>query len=347
MLFRFEYSEHLYALLAIPVLVVFFVLMRYARKRALAAFGDHSLVQQLMPQMSRYKHGLKFVLLMLAVALLAIGWANPQWGSKKEKVKRKSVDIFIALDISRSMMVEDIRPNRLERAKLFAQKLVKTLKGDRIGLIIFAGNAYLQMPLTTDYAAAQLFIKSANPRMAPSQGTAIVDAIELAERSFEEDNKQHKAMILITDGENHDDEALTRAEEAYNNGLLIFSVGVGTSKGDFIPMRIGGRQDFKRDNSGNPIISRLNEEMLGELSEAGGGAYHNLLEEDKILPSLRKGIEKIEKREFEQRVFTEFESYFQYFIAAALLLILLEFGISYRKSQWASGTDLFETRKEK
>lgn len=346
MLFRFEYTEHLYALLAIPLLIVFFLIMWSARKKAIAAFGENSLVRQLMPQMSNYKHSIKFVILLLAVALLVIGWANPQWGSKKEKVNRKSVDIFIALDISRSMLAQDIRPNRLERAKLFAQKLVNELKGDRIGLIIFAGNAYLQMPLTTDYAAAQLFIKSANPKMAPSQGTAIVDAIELAERSFEEENKQHKALIVITDGENHDQEALERTKTAYEDGLLVFTVGVGTANGDFIPMTVGGRQDFKRDNSGNPVISRLNEEMLEELASAGGGAYHNLLEESKILPSLRTGIERIEKREFEQRVFTEFESYFQYFIAGALLLILIEFLISYQKSKWLAGRDIFESRKK-
>ena len=342
MLFRFENIEHLYALLAIPVLVIFFVLAWQARKKALAKFGEHAIVKQLMPSMSRFKQYTKFSLLLLALSLLVIGWANPQWGTKREKVKRKSIDIFIALDISQSMMSEDIRPNRLERAKQFAQKLVKGLKGERIGLILFAGNSYLQMPLTTDYAAAMLFIKSANTSMAPTQGTAIGEAIELGEGSFEEDNKHHKAMVFITDGETHDDEALEQAKKAYDNGLLIYTVGVGSPQGGFVPTQINGRQDYKRDKTGNPVTTKLNEQMLGDLADASGGAYFNLIDGDQIIASLRESINKIEKREFEQRSFSEFESYFQYFIALALLLLIVEFVTSFRRSKWMEGKDLLD-----
>ncbi|MEM1319144.1 MAG: VWA domain-containing protein [Bacteroidota bacterium] len=342
MLFRFEHSEYLYVLLAIPVLAVFFTLTWYARKKALARFGENSLVARLMPQVSRYKHLIKFGLLLLALSVLVIGWANPQWGTKREKAKRKSIDVFIALDISQSMMSEDIRPNRLERAKQFAQKLIMELKGERIGTIIFAGNAYLQMPLTTDYAAAMLFMKSANTRMAPSQGTAISEAISLSERSFEEDNKNHKALVIITDGENHDEEALEQAKTANDNGLLIYTIGVGTARGGLIPTVVAGRQDYKRDKTGNPITSQLNESMLRELADAGEGAYFNLVEGDKILGSLRESINRIEKKEFEQRSFTEFESYFQYFIALGMLLIIIEFLLPYSKSKWWEGKDIFK-----
>lgn len=343
-MFRFEHPDYIYVLAVIPVLVLFFIYTWIVRKRALRRFASERLIGKLMPEMSRYKHTFKFVLLMLALCFLAISLANPQLGGKKEKVNRKSVDIFIALDISQSMLAEDVSPSRLERAKRFAQGLIETLKGDRIGTIIFAGNAYLQVPLTTDYAAAKLFIRSANPGMAPSQGTAIVDAIDLAENSFEEENKNHKALIIISDGENHDEEALQRAKQANNNGLLIYSVGVGTPEGSFIPITVAGRADYKRDRTGNPVRSQLNEDMLKDLADAGDGNYFNLLSgSEEVMTALRNDIDRMEKREFEQRVFTQYESYFQYFLAVAILLIVIEFIISYKKSRVLKGKDLFST----
>ena len=285
--------------------MVLFWLIQRARKNAFAKFGNSSLLSQLMPAYSKYKHTAKFVLLLCGLAFLIVGWANPQWGSKKEKVKRKSVDIFIALDISQSMMAEDLPPNRMERARKFSQKLVDKLKGDRLGIILFAGNAYMQMPLTTDYAAAQLFLRSANPSQAPAQGTAISEAIDLAEQSFEEDNKQHKAIIIISDGETHDQDALDRAKTASDNGLLIYSVGVGTAAGGFIPTIIGGRSDYKRDKTGNPVRTSLNEGMLQDLADEGSGFYFNLAGSDveEVSVALRNSIDQMEKREFEARVF--------------------------------------------
>ena len=342
-MFRFEYSMHLYALIGIPILIMFFALMWRARRQAIEEFGDSPLMMRLMPNVSKYKHLVKFTLLLFALSFLIIGWANPQWGSKKEKVKRKSADVFIALDVSNSMLAQDVRPNRMERAKQFGQKLVRELKGERLGTIIFAGNAYLQMPLTTDYAAAELFLKSANPEMVPSQGTAISAAIELAERCFEENNKHHKALILITDGENHEEGMLEIARKARENGLLIFTVGVGTEQGDYIPVQVNGRVDYKRDKSGNPVRSKLNEGMLRELAAAADGNYFNLTNGDQIVTNLRERIDKIEKQELEQRSFSEYESYFQYFIALALLFVIAEFFVCFRKSKWLEGKDLFKT----
>ncbi len=340
-MFRFEHIDHLYALLGLPILILLFVSMWYARKRAIQQFGNSQVMQRLMPQLSKYKHAVKFTFLLLALVALTVAWANPQWGTKREKVKRKSVDVFIALDISQSMLAQDIRPNRMERARKFAQKLIEGLKGERIGTIIFAGNAYLQMPLTTDYSAALMFIKSANPKMAPSQGTAIGEAINLAEQSFEEDNKHHKALVLISDGENHQQESLDRATEAHENGLLIFTVGVGTPEGGYIPAGIQGRNDYKRDQQGNLVRSYLNETMLSDLAQQGGGSYFNLEQGDQIIEALKTQIDQVEKREFEQRVFDEYESYFQYFAALGLLFIIIEFLISYRTSRWMEGKDIF------
>ena len=340
-MFRFENIEYLNLLAIIPILVLIFVVVRYFRKRVFQKFGELTLIERLTPQMSKYKHTFKFVLLMLAMTLFIFALSNPQWGTKKEKVKRKSIDVFVALDISESMLAQDISPSRLERAKNFSQNLVQGLRGERMGVIIFAGNAYLQMPLTTDYAAAQLFLKSANTKQAPTQGTAISEAIDLAERSFEEDNKHHKALIVITDGENHDEETLLRAKEANENGLMIFTVGVGTQGGAYIPMYYAGQAGFKMDKSGNPVKTSLNPQMLADIAEAGNGEYYNLVDGEKVINALKGRIETIEKREFEARSFSEFESYFQYFLAFGLLFLIIEFMISYRKNRWFGNKDFF------
>lgn len=341
-MFRFEHPEHLYALFIIPIVVGFYLIANAQRRKALKDLGNLGLLNSLMPEASRYKHGVKLTLLTLGLSLIIIGWANPQWGTKKEKVKRKSVDVFIALDISNSMLAQDISPNRMERTKQFGQKLIESLKGDRIGTIIFAGNAYLQMPLTTDYSAAMMFIKSTNTFMAPTQGTAISDAIQVAMQSFDKENKKQKALIIITDGENHEEEALRMATQAYDAGVLIFTVGVGTPDGAPIPMFASGRNDYKRDEEGNIVKTKLNEAMLTELAEAGGGVYFNLQDSDKIIAALRERIERMEKREFEQRVFSEYKSHFQYFIGAGLLLLIIEFLLSYRKNKQLKDVDIFK-----
>lgn len=333
-MFRFEDTDWLYALVAIPVLIAFFLFALYWRKKLIRKFGEYATVMRLIPDMSGYKHTFKFVLLMAGLAFLIIAMANPQWGSKREKVNRKSIDMYLALDISRSMMAMDLTPSRLERAIRFAQNIVDEFKGERIGSIIFAGNAYVQVPLTIDYAALSLFLGSSNPEQAPTQGTAISDAIDLAERSFGEDNKSHKVLIIISDGENHDEEALERAREAADNGLLIFTIGAGTTEGSFIPSIVSGRSDFLRDETGNPVKSTLNEQLLRDIAEATGGRYYNLLSDtETVVQALQERIGQVEKKEFEQRIFTDYESYFQYFLALALLLFFVEFMISYSKNK--------------
>jgi Ca-activated chloride channel family protein len=341
---RFEYIEHLYALGLLPLLALFFWLAWRARKRAIERFGESGLMAQLMPQLSRYRHYLKFGLLMLIVALLTVGWANPQYGSKLRKYKRKSVDVFILFDVSQSMMAEDISPSRLERARRFGQNLVKGLRTERLGLILFAGGAYLQSPITNDYNAINLSLKSANPDNFPNQGTAIAEALKLAEESFEENNKSHKAVIVITDGENHEEGAVTQAEAATENGVITYTIGVGTTEGSFIPTtEADGRTAYKRDRSGQPVKSRLNEQTLKEIAEAGGGAYFNLsVGSDRVLEVLKGKIDDMEKRELELRTFSEYESSFQWFIGAAILLLLFEFLLPYRKSKAGNEDRLFD-----
>ncbi len=341
-MFRFEHPYYLYALEILPVLGVFFYLMLQARKRALQRFANNELVKKLAPQVSRYKHAVKFWLFLLGITFLIFGAANPQWGVEKKTVKRKGIDVFIALDVSKSMLAEDIAPNRLERAKKFVEDLVEKLRGERLGMLIFAGNAYLQVPLTVDYSALNIFIKSANPDLVPTQGTAIGDVVSLAERSFPADNKRHKVLIIISDGENHDDEAQQQAEDAAEEGLLVFTVGVGTEAGGLIPEFVGDRMDFKRDERGEPVRTLMNEEALRRIAAVGNGAYFNLSNNtDQVLKALRQRIELVEKREYEQQSFNVYESYFQYVIAIALILLIIEFLISYTKNRFLADKDLF------
>lgn len=340
-MFRFEYDHFLYALILIPLLVGLYFGVAWWRHRKLEQLGEVGLLGRLTPLYSKYKQWTKAILTLLAMTILIIGWSNPQWGTKKEKVSRKSIDVFLALDISNSMLAEDIAPSRMSRTQNFTTKLIEELRGERIGLILFAGNAYLQMPLTTDYAAAELFVRSANPSQAPAQGTAISQAIELAERSYPEDNKNHKVLIILSDGENHDEETIERARTAANNGLLVFTIGVGTPDGGPIPMMFGNRRDYKRDSEGNPIVTQLNEVMLSDVANAGNGSYFNLAEGQKIVDALKTSLERVEKRELEQRSFSEFESYYQYFVSLALLLLIIEFLIPYSRSGMWTGKDLF------
>jgi len=340
---RFEHPEHLYALLLLPLLLLFFWAAWRARQRAIRRFGSTNLMQQLMPRVSRYRYYLKFGLLLGAVVLLAVGWANPQYGAKLMKYERKSVDIMLAFDLSESMLAQDITPNRLERARRFTQELVQGLRTERLGLIFFAGGAYLQSPVTSDYSAIDLALRSADPGMIPNQGTAISEAIELAEESFDEANASHKALIVITDGENHDEDAIAAAKSAVGDGLIIYTIGVGTTEGAFIPVVRNGREMYKRDQSGQTVRSRLNEAVLQELARAGEGRYFNLSTGSKsVIAALEKRIERMEKRTLEERSFSEYESSFQWFVGAALLLLMLEFMLPYRQKRKPKTKSLFD-----
>ncbi len=333
-MFRFEYIDRLWALGVIPLLVLFFFLAWRFRKAALRRFGGEDVVRRLAPGLSRYKHIVKFGLLMLAITFLAVAWANPQWGSKRQPVKRKGIDLFVALDISQSMLAEDVSPSRLERSKRFSQQLVDELASNNIGVILFACNAFTSAPLTTDYAFAKLVLATANPTQAGAQGTSVGEAIDQAERSFSEENDNHKALVIITDGEDHDGAAAERAAAARENGTLVFTVGVGEEEGSFIPVTTAGREDYLRDATGNPVRSSMDPTTLENIARSGGGAYFSLSNDaSAMVTDLRERIDAIEKREYEQRVFSDYESYFQLFIGIGLLILLVEFLLSYRASR--------------
>jgi Ca-activated chloride channel family protein len=257
-----------------------------------------------------------------------IALANPQWGIKREKVRSRSADIFLALDISSSMLAEDVVPNRLERGKRFAYHLIDKLKGERIALILFAGNAYLQMPLTNDYSAAKLFLRSAHPGLAGTQGTDLLDPIRVVEENFRSQEESHPAIIVITDGEGHEQLDMDYIGQARNNGMIIFTVGIGTEEGGFIPVRTSQGEDWKRDNTGKPIRTRLDDHTLSVIANAAEGRFFKLNDENAVLQALDEKVENLEKSEYEWRSFTEFESYYQWLLGLALLIFCLEIAIS-------------------
>ncbi len=329
-MFQFQEVQFIYLLPLVLVLGGLFYLFSRWRKSSLLKLADAGLIERLTNSNILETPWVRFGYFAVALLFILIALSNPQWGNKQQRVKAKSSDIVIALDISQSMMAEDILPNRMERAKRFTERLINSLKGERIALISFAGNAYLQMPLTSDYAAAEIFAKSANPSQAGTQGTAIADAIDLAKSMFSDDDPYQKALIIISDGENHDSEAIAAAKEAAEKGIFIFTIGVGTSEGAMIPVNVNGRQQYKADNSGNAVTTALNKAMIADLADAGNGKAYFLSQSNNIVEDIKSAISRMEKKEVQQASFSDYTSYFQYFLAIGILLYILYF--VYRKS---------------
>jgi len=304
------------------------------RKKALARYGDWNVISQLMPEQSVTKTTLKFILGITALILLIFALVDPQTGSKLEKVKRKGIELIIALDVSNSMMAQDIRPNRLERAKQAISRLIDRLEGDRIGLIVFAGKAYTQLPITSDYAAAKMFINTVNTGMVPTQGTAIGDAISLAAGSFG-DNKFNKAIVVITDGEDHQGGVLEQTEAVAKKGIAVYAIGMGLPDGAPIPLYNGDIQTgYKKDQQGNIIISKLDETLLQRIATLGKGMYVRATNSETGLNQIFDDINKIQKTEIESKQYSDYEDRFQYFVALALILLILDLFIFERKTKW-------------
>ncbi len=330
-----ENQSYLWLLLCIPVLVALFIGVNIQIKKQRKAFGDLLGLERLAPNMSTQKRPLKFSLIMIALLFLIIAFANPRMGNKTEKVKRAGIDVFVALDISRSMWATDLKPNRMEKARQFALKLIRSLRGDRIGLVFFAGQSYLQTPLTTDYSAAEMFVRTADPSIDITQGTSIGSAIDLvSELSRKEKKKKQRAIIVITDGENHEEAAISAATAAADKGIYTFMVGAGTAKGSPIPVIRNGRQQFKIDKAGQIVQSKMNKELLQQIAKAGNGVVLDINNPDLAIAQLKSKLSKLEKSEFEQQSFDVYESYYQYFVALAILLLIIEFMLGYRKNKW-------------
>lgn len=329
-MFRFEHKEFLYLLLLLLPVALLFLLFQRWRAKSLDRFGAAELVYRLIPDFSKSVHVFKFALLSLAYGCLVIGLANPQLGTRQEKVKRQGIDVVIALDVSKSMLAEDVQPNRLSRAKNFISNFIDQLKNDRLAMIIFAGHAYQQMPLSVDYSAAKLYLKTISTESVPTQGTAIAEAVEMAGESFALGDNKSKALIIISDGEDHESGVDDAVEAAAKTGVKVFTLAVGTDKGSPIPLPNG---DYKRDASGNIVLSKVNIAAMQEYAAKGNGKSFVLGTGKDEINAIFKELGRITAKDYEDVIFTEYDNKFQYFLMAAALLLVIEFMLGERRSR--------------
>ena len=334
-LFRFAHIEYLYGLIMIPLIILFFMLLVFMNRRNWKKWGEVHLLQILAPGKSHAKPVWKLIFFCMAYALIIIALANPQVGTRLEEIKREGVDVIIALDVSNSMNAEDIKPSRLERAKQAISRFIDKLGNDRIGIIVFAGNAYVQLPVTSDFSAAKLFLSTITSDLVPSQGTAIGTAIELSTESFVGKDNKHKTLIIITDGENHEDDALEAAKSANEKGIIIHTIGMGSKDGAPIPLAANGAAGgFLKDQEGHTVITKLDQPGLEKIAAEGKGIFVRASNSDDGLENIQHEIEKMNKKTLESKQFAEYEDRFQYFLGIGFLFLLLESMISNRKSKW-------------
>ncbi|MBN2543724.1 VWA domain-containing protein [bacterium] len=330
---RFANVQIFYLLIGIPLLILLFVLLEKQRRRILQLFGNFELLSRLMPGVSPKQRHWKMALIVLAFMFLILALARPQIGTKLEKVKREGIDLVIALDVSESMLAEDVKPNRMSKAKYEVASIINKLEGDRIGIVTFAGDAFLLCPLTTDYGAALMLLDAVDTKIIPEQGTSIGRALEVAHKAFVEKERKHKVLLLITDGEDHETEPQKIAEEMGKEGIKIFTVGIGSTKGVPIPIynEYGNQTGFKKNRKGEVVTTRLDELTLEKIALMTEGKYYRATPGQAELDDIYDAISKMEKKEFEQKKFTQFEDRFQYFLAVAILLLLAETFIPERK----------------
>lgn len=323
----FANHQYLYLLFLVPLMPLLYALMRYLRRERLRRIGDESLVRQLIPSWSASKGWVRLVLFDLAFAFFVIGLARPQIGAKLQERETRGAEIMICLDVSNSMLARDYSPNRLERAKLAISRITDKLQDDRIGLIIFAGSSFVQLPITNDYVSAKMFLSSISTESVPVQGTAIGDAILTAARGFSAQSEKSRAIIVITDGENHEDDPLAAAKQAAELGIRIYTVGVGSLRGEPIPMD----GDLMKDKDGNIVVTRLDEDTLQQIAAAGGGAYVHAGNEEFGLNPIINDLRRLEAETFNSVVFEEYDEQYMYFFAVALVLLVIEMLIGSRR----------------
>lgn len=347
-MFRFANIEVLWLLVSIPVFIAAYIVFTQRKRRQLEAFGDAELVAQLMPNASRVRPVVKFCVVMVALALLIVAAARPQFGQSERTEKRQGIEAIVALDISNSMLAEDVAPNRLERAKQMVSKLMDNMVNDKVGLVVFAGDAFIQLPITCDYVSAKMFLNTITPSLIKTQGTAIGQALSTSVRCFgavsDRDGKPavsdvNRAIILITDGENHEDDAVAVAQRAKEMGIQVLVVGIGKPEGSPIP--VAGTNNFMKDRQGNVVVSKLNEDMCREIAQAGGGIYVRCDNTNTATKAIQKELDKLATQEIETQVFTDYNEQFQSFALIALLLLVIDYFVFNRKNKSISRLDIF------
>ncbi len=341
-MFRFANGELLYLLIAVPVLAAVYALAARRRKRLVARFGNPELVRSLMPDFSRGRIRLKAALFITAFALLALAAARPQFGSKLREEKSRGVEMMLAVDVSNSMLAEDFEPNRLERTKHAIGRLFDGLQQERVGLVVFAGEPKVQLPITSDYRMAQAFAKRISPSLVGEQGTAIGKALQQAMLAFSSQSEKSRVIVLITDGENHEDDALEAARMAKEQGIRIYTIGIGTPEG--APIRIGG--DFVKDERGEMVVSKLDERTLEQIASITDGAYVRATKQSIGLDEIVKSINDMEKSDLSTVRFEEYNEQYQYLVAAALLLLLLETSVLGRRNPRLRRFNIFREERE-
>lgn len=341
-------KKYLYLLFILPILVVIFLFNLYWKRKKQREFGDVELIKRLSPDKSPFKSTLKFVVLLLAFACLIMALVNPKIGTKTETMKREGIDIVFAVDVSKSMLAEDIAPNRLDKTKQIISQIMNELGSDRIGVVAYAGSAFPVLPLTTDYGVAKMFVQSMNPGMVSSKGTSIEEAIKISESYFDPKSKTSKLVILISDGEDHSEGAKATAEEAKKAGLKILTIGVGTTKGGPIPLKRNGVvESFQRDRQNEVVVTKLNESSLQEIAKITEGKYINGKNTKEVVDFVKNALENIEKTEFESTQFTDFNSQFQWFLGMGLLLLMVDVFLLEKKTKWLKKMNLFNEEKSK
>lgn len=345
-MYLLEEKTYFWLLLAIPVVLLLFSIIIFWRRRTQKKFADKELLNKLSPNRSTSKSIFKVVLLCLAIASFTVALVNPKFGTKMETVKREGVDVVFAVDVSKSMLAEDIAPNRLEKSKQLVTQIINNLASDRVGIIAYAGSAFPQLPITTDYAAAKMFLQNMNTDMLSSQGTAIREAIELATTYFNDEDQTNRVLFIISDGEDHEGEVEDIAKQAAKEGIRIITIGVGTQKGGPIPNKRNGIvQSYKKDNRGETVITRLDENTLKEIATAANGQYINGKVTKEVVDQVTEILQNMDKKEFESQQIAEYKSQFQWFLALGLLFLLLDMLLLERQTSWLKKLNLFNEQK--
>jgi len=341
-IYQIEEPAYFYYFAIIPVIVVVFLFAFWWKKRTQKKFIDANLLNKLAPNTSTFKSVLKLCFLLIGFSFLIISLVNPKMGTKLKTVKREGVDVVFALDVSKSMLAEDIAPNRLEKAKQIISKIIDKLGSDRVGIIIYAGNSYPLLPITTDHAAAKMFLQNANPDMVSSQGTAINEALNLAKTYYNNDEQTNRFLIIISDGEDHQDETKQVAQEMSKEGVKVYTIGVGTEKGGPIPMKVNGSLiGYKKDRKGETVITKRKPEVLEAVANAAGGRYIDGNKTKKPVDFIEELIANAQKNEFETKQFSDYKDQFQWFIGIGILFLLIDVFFLDKKTKWVKKIDLF------
>ncbi|NJY61326.1 VWA domain-containing protein [Salinimicrobium sp. CDJ15-81-2] len=345
-MFLLEDKTYLWLLVGIPVIVLLYALVVFWQKRTQRKFADKELLDKLSPNRSTGKQVMKIILLCLAISSFVIALVNPQFGTKLETVKREGVDVVFAVDVSKSMLAEDIAPNRLEKSKQLVTQIINNLASDRVGIIAYAGSAFPQLPITTDYAAAKMFLQNMNTDMLSSQGTAISEALEMAKTYFNDDEQTNRILFLISDGEDHEGNIEEIAAEAAKEGIRIVTIGVGTAKGGPIPeKRNGVIQNYKKDRNGETVITKLDEAMLKQIASEANGRYIDGRVTSEVVEEVTEILQNMDKKEFESQQIADYKSQFQWFLGLGLLFLLLDILLLERQTSWLKRLNLFNEKR--